>query len=78
MKSHAAGLAGTAEVPYIPDEIAAAPKTPLSCHRKYFRPLALFARLPSARVDRVVVQASENLNKFSCSHPAYSMVVPGL
>ena len=32
-------------------------------HLSRFRPLALFERLPSARVDRVVVQASENLHR---------------
>ena len=32
-----------------------------SPHLSRFRPLALFVRLPSARVDRVVTQASENL-----------------
>jgi hypothetical protein len=31
-------------------------------HLSRFRPLALFVRLPSARVDRVVMQASENLH----------------
>ena len=31
-----------------------------SPHLSRFRPLALFVRLPSARVDRVVMQASEN------------------
>ena len=32
------------------------------------RPLALFERLPSARVDRVVVQASENLHSYGLMH----------
>jgi hypothetical protein len=42
-------------------------------HLSRFRPLAVFERLPSARVDRVVVQASENLHKndvgFFCPLP---------
>ena len=43
-------------------QIPIAPAAPPALHLPRFRALALFRRLPSARVDGVVMQASENLH----------------
>src|SRR5258706_7818219 len=44
-----------------PDQTLVEPAAPSSSHLSRFRPLALFVRLPSVRVDRVVTQAAEIL-----------------